>query len=143
RAGSENPDVKIAADAPRGHHCMKSRFRQGTAYGAGEGPQWPPAVLAAERRLQRGRVILPGVERGFLEVVRQQPETRDVGRPSEAGRLERFDGDLQRVARLRTLDIDRSGDRVDLCEVERADVGDGALGRQLTARRVNALELDG
>jgi hypothetical protein len=59
-----------------------------------------------------------------------------------AGRLELADADLQGISRLRTLDEDRPGDRVDLAEVELGEVGQRGRGGQLPAGRVQAFELD-
>ena len=136
RAGGQIADVEIAADAARRHHRMQAGLGRREADGAGEGLQRHPAVLAEQRRLQRVRIVFPDVQRRLLELVGEQAEARNVGRPAEARGLEALDRDLERVARLGAVDEDRAGDRVDLAEVERCDVGDGARRAKL-ARRSN------
>ncbi len=51
------------------------------------------------------------------EVVGQQAEPRDHGRPAPRPGRQREDLDLERVAGLRTLDVDRAGEVVDRVEV--------------------------
>ena len=121
---------------------MEARLGRRDADRAGERLQRHAGVLAEQRRLERAGVVGPDVQRRLLELVGEQPETRNVRRPAEAGRLERLDRHLQRVARLGAFDVDRPGHRVDLAEVEPGHVGDRAVGRQLTAGSVEALELD-
>jgi len=72
---------------------------------------------------------LHSVRAGRVELVGQQPEARDVGRPAPAPallrlRVEAVDHDLQRVSGRRALDMDRAADRIDPAEVQRRDVPD-------------------
>src|SRR6185312_16889044 len=71
----------------------------------------------------------------------EQAKARDVRRPAEARRLELMDRDLQRVTRLGPIDIDGAGDRIDLGEVERRDVGNRAVRLEMAGAAVDALEL--
>ena len=62
------------------------------------------------------------MQRRLLELISEQAETGNVRCPAEAGRLELMDRDLEGVARSRSLDEDRTGNRIDLGEVEGSDV---------------------
>ena len=55
------------------------------------------------------------------EVVGQQAEAGDRGGPAPVGRREVEQVDLERVARLGALDLDRAVDLVDALEVERRE----------------------
>src|ERR1700761_3451165 len=83
------------------------------------------------------------MQRRLLEVIRQQPETWNVGRPTPARGPEREQGDFQDVAGLCTFDPHRSRQRIDPGEVQTADVIGGALGPELTPGGIRDVELQG
>ena len=77
------------------------------------------------------------------ELIGQQAETRNVGGPAQARGDEVPEGDLERVARLRALDIDRAGDRIDPAEIERRDVDGSRALLELAVGGVEAFEVNG
>ncbi|KAG7666535.1 hypothetical protein KSW81_003254 [Nannochloris sp. 'desiccata'] len=126
-ARSQIPDIEIAADPAWRHHRMQTRFRRRKTDRAGKRFQRHTTVLAEGCRLKARRIVVPKRQRRLLELVRQKAEARNVRRPAEAGRFERKDLDLQRVARLGAFHIDGTIDRIDLREVQRGDVVHGAV----------------
>ena len=77
------------------------------------------------------------MKRGLRELVREEAEAWDVGRPTSSRWDELAERDLQRVARLGALDIDRTRDGVDLAEVERGNGRDGRIRPDLPAGRLS------
>ena len=98
----------------------------------------PRPELGPAGRPGHGRDL---VERGG-EVVGQQPEAGDAGGPAPVAGRQLEDVDLERVARLGAGDLDRAVDLVDPVEVERLEVGRRRVGRQLSVRRIEAVEPD-
>ena len=74
----------------------------------------------------------------FGKILRKQTETRNDGRPAETRRREVVEGDGQHVARLRAIDKDGPGHRVDPTRNHGGDVGGAARGREMTIGGVAA-----
>ena len=53
-----------------------------------------------------------------------------------------MDGDFDRVPGLGPVDIDGTGDRIDLREIQRRDIGRGAVGIEVPAAAIHAFEAD-
>ena len=83
---------------------------------------------------------LPGDDVRVREEIGQEPEAGDDRRHAGVRGLVREELDLEHVARLRALDMDRAGERVAEPEVEATGVRVGAAGRQLASDAVLALE---
>jgi hypothetical protein len=95
---------------------------------------------------QRGRqgvpVVLPDVKSGLPKVIGQQPETRDVGRPTPSAGRERQQRHLQNIAAFSAIDKNWPGDRIYSAEVQLADGrGRGSL-RKLPAGGLIDLEFN-
>ena len=140
--GGEVADVHVAADPPGRDDAVRPGLSGRHPDRAAERLERHPRSGTVGGRREAPSVVAPDMERRVGELVGQEPESRDEGGPSPAHRRERFDRNLEGVARLGPVDIDRAGDRVDLGEIERADVGDGRVLAQLTAGCLDHLELD-
>ena len=64
-----------------------------------------------------------------------------IGGPAEPRGHELLDGDLHGIARLGPIDEDGPGNRVDLGEVELADIGYGRVATELLPE-IEAFEMD-
>ena len=111
------------------------------------------AELAAERGERQGdarpelgpaagRVVAGDLVEAIREVIGQEPEAGNRGGPAPIGRLELEQVELERVAWLGALDLDRAVDLVDAREVEIRQRLGGRIGGQLPVRGVEAVELD-
>jgi hypothetical protein len=96
---------------------------------------------AAHRRGQRVR-DLPFDEEGLGEDVSEEAEAGDDTGDAEVGRLVCDELDLDDVARLGPFDEHGACQRMPEIEVERKQVGVGALARQLVVDAVARLERD-
>ena len=109
--------VHVAADVARRNDAVQARLGRRDADGSGEGPQRHAPARPVHRRREAG-VVVPVMQPRVGELVGEQAEARDVAGPAPARRAQRQHRDLERVARLRAVDLDRAGDRVDAAEVE-------------------------
>ena len=77
------------------------------------------------------------------EILRQQPEAGDIARPGPAVMTILLDLDFKNVARLGSVDGDRTGKRVDLERIERSlEVGGRPIGANLPATGIRAFKRD-
>ena len=82
------------------------------------------------------------MERGIGKLIGQQAESGNVGGPSETRGDELSEGDLERIARLRALDVDGPAYGIDAAEVERRHVGGRRAVFEVPVASVQALEVD-
>jgi hypothetical protein len=97
--------------------------------------------LLAEAHVARGRVDLRDPKPRVRELVREEAEAGDDRRPPPVLRLERQELDLEHVARLRPLDVDRAADGVHVREVELRHVLDSGALVDLLVRGVANVQL--
>src|SRR5262249_47657886 len=86
---------------------------------------------------------LPNLEGRGSELVRQEAESGDQCRPTPVGRLEVHELNFERVARLRTLDIDGAVDLIYPREIESLYSLHGGIRPNLSAGGIQAIKLDG
>ncbi len=67
-------DVQIATHASRWHDRVKPRLSRGEANGAGEGLQRHLGDIGKQRRRQRFGIVVPDLEVGIGELIRQRPK---------------------------------------------------------------------
>ena len=103
----------------------------------GERPErYAPARSVHRRR--EARIIVPVVQSRVRELLGEQPEPGNVSCPAPARRTERQDGDLEGIARLRAVDVDRHERARALVEKPVIDVGGPQAGP--TRAEFNALK---
>ena len=74
------------------------------------------------------------MKRRILELVGEKPEARNIGGPAPARGREGEQRHLDGIAGLGAIDIDGSRHRIDLGEIELAEIGERRLRRDLAAR---------
>ena len=89
-------------------------------------------------------VVAPDLQRGVLELIGQQAETGNIGRPTPPRGHERQQGHFQDIARLGAVDENGSRQRIDLAEIEAPYVGDSGVvaradPRKPPPRRIRAI----
>src|ERR1700722_2118384 len=82
------------------------------------------------------------MERGIGKLIGQKAETGNVGGPSEARWDKLSEGDLERIAWLRPLDVDRPRHGIDAAEIERRHVGGSRAAFEVPVAGVQAFEVD-
>jgi hypothetical protein len=80
------------------------------------------------------------MQRRILELVGEEAEARNIGRPAPARRSKMQERHLDGIAGLRPLDVDRPRHRIDLSKIQRRDIGHRGGWRELTTRRVDGME---
>jgi hypothetical protein len=82
------------------------------------------------------------MERGVGELVGEQAEPGNVGRPADARGDEFAEGDLHRVSGFGALDEDGAGHRIDLGEVDGRHVSRRRFTGEVSRARVEAFEMN-
>jgi hypothetical protein len=118
-----NMTVRIVPAAFRRNLDIDRRWNEALDRRATRLPSTPHG--REQRRLQGVGVVLPDVQGGLPELVRQETEAGNISGPAEAGGREMLNPHLDRVAGLGPVDMDRASDGVDLAGVEGQYVGDG------------------
>ena len=80
---------------------------------------------------------------GVLELVGEQAKPRYVRCPAPAGRAELQKRYLDGVARFCAVNIDRACHRIDLAEIQFAEVSEGRFGGDLPAGGIRGIECNG
>jgi len=133
--------VEIAAEGPGGAGAKLARLGALQADDAGEGMQ---IEGGAGKAAGLGAFQFPDKEVVFGKLAREQAEAGNEAGPGEALVGVGLDDDFKRVAGLRAVDGDRTGERVNLERVKfGGEIGGGPLGPNLPTRGVGALEGDG
>src|SRR5438477_7452721 len=139
-AGGQVPGVDVAGAFGRRQDVMPARFVCRHAHGPAERRDRDADVFPQVGGGPVAEVEVPDV--GLGEIGGQQPEAGQDGRPAPRPWLEAQDLHLQGVARLGTLDEDRSAERIELVEVERPELGGVVPLLQLARRHLLGVEID-
>src|SRR5882762_1730342 len=134
-------NIHIAAGLVRRDRAKAAGLRTGDTHGSAKWLQRHASPFSVRRRHAKRVVIAPDVQRETGKIRSQQPEVRKNSHPTPTGGLKAEQRDLQRIARLRTVDIHRSCDRIDQIGIERREIPDPRLGGELATQRVEVLEI--
>ena len=132
--------IHVAADVARRDDAVQARGGRRDADRPCEGPKGH----APARPVHCGGepwIVVPMMQSGFRKLIAEQAEPRNVSRPAPARRTERQHAHLQRIARLRAVDVYRPRHRVDPGEIELFQVGRRGRSRELPRRGVEGLEV--
>ena len=142
RAFGNVADVHIAAHIARRDDAVQARLRGGDPNRSAHGlERHAPAGAVHDRCLKAG-VVVPVVQVRVGELVGEQAEAGDVAGPAPARGAKGQYRDLERIARLRAIDVDRPGDRIDAPEIEFCEVAGGGVFGELPGGCVQRFELD-
>src|SRR5262249_15406000 len=109
---------------------------------SGEGLERHLREIVVHDRLGAIPIIVPDLEIGIGELIRQDAVACRDGAPTPPRRREIEDCDLHRVARLRSVDEDRPRERRKLALIELVQLTDSGGWRDLAAGAVDNVELD-
>ena len=76
------------------------------------------------------------------ELISEQTETWNDRCPSPSRGFEGIESDLEQVAGLSTVDLDRARDRIDLAKIHSRDIADIRVDRQLSTGRIDGVDFD-
>src|SRR5487761_375406 len=121
-AAGDVAQIHVASDSARGHDAMAPGLRRSDSYRARKRLQRHFGPRAEGARVKGPFIVAPQAQRGILEILREQADTRNIGGPAPPGRCEGQNGHFQDVARLSPVDVHWAGYRIDPREIEPADI---------------------
>lgn len=135
--------VQIAADAARRQGAVASRRGGCKSDDAGKRLDRHTRGIVEHRRSGPGGIVVPDLDEGFGKRIGEDSVARADDAPAPARQDEVEKGDADGIARLRPVDGDRPRERREPAVVESGKIGQRGSRRDLAARRVDDLHLDG